>query len=61
LPLIGLVLDEKIEEVPFPYVNNIHSSEYYLRYVLFIFSFVLDKKYSIDEEYNIYLEFTKIT
>ena len=44
---------------PFSYVNNIHCCEYYLKYVPFIFTFVLDKKYSIDEEYNIYLEFIK--
>lgn len=45
---------------PFSYVNNIHCCEYYLRYVPYIFTFVLDEKYSINEEYNIYLEFFKI-
>ena len=44
---------------PFSYVNNIHNNEYYLRYVPYIFIFVLDEKYSINEEYNIYLEFIK--
>jgi hypothetical protein len=55
-----LLLNNKIEEKwPFPYVNNIHSCEYYLSYVRYIITFVLDEKYFLNEEYVIYLEFTK--